>query len=392
MKLPPVVLTIDGIDGSGKKTLADMVRKFLENRNFKVYMADFPQYETFTGRAVKHYLDTGYDKSTNRMAAATLYSADRNFYWMSTFDKFFSRRDDGPDYVIMNRNWTSNVLFHTALLTAKPEELFQVEPVHKFTNWLPAMTLAEWYHLLVGAGRINTGNLWTRRYMESAIASAGADDPIQDIRSTLVRGALDAKENGLTPHEFLTRQTVTNTITYGVGLDAESHSVHRPLLHEDWDMVMNYYHQTRIGTIQLMLYTLFVMEIMPWFCTDDLKHMEFRSVVLTSSSAKNSEHIFLDNMLKRYNGDTSKLDVHERSNDYLGAVVENVHFIYRYFDQVVTPDHIFRGFPQTQLTGVSKFFDYNIVHIDKSEDDASLRGLDDEFEEVLQKLGLAGLQ
>lgn len=380
------VLTIDGIDGSGKATLSQMVEDHLLSLGHSVVSVDFPRYETTTGKAISEYLHNGYCQSNNRTGAAVLYSADRCRYWM---ENFYDICNGDYEYIILNRNWLSNVFFHTALLTAKADELDQVEPKYKLSSWMPPMTLVEWYHLLTTIGLLKTDRLWSEDYMSEFMSSLQLNTKDDGIRNGLINTMRMAVAGTISPYDYLTTTSTTTAVEYTDPWTGkvDKWQVRRYLVYEDWNTILQSYMKMRIARVQIMMMTMFMAEIMPWFETPDSRDIEFRTVVLSSSRPSHSEKLFHDNLLKRYNGDVSKLDVHEKSNDYLGSVVENVAFIRENLSKILALDGIFNIMP-TSIGGMSKYFTFDIVNIDRSYDDPSLRSIDDEFSEILQKLRL----
>ena len=380
----PIVLTIDGIDGSGKATITERIIDHIRDSGHSVTSVSFPDYLSPTGQAVSEYLGNGYVQSNNRIAAATLYSADRNRYWMNNFRRLFS---GDYEYVVLNRNWMANILFQTSLLTAKATELNSVEQKYKLSYWMPAMTLAEWYHLLKAAGMIKTDRLWSEQYIRDFIDSLPADASIDGARIGLNDGMKRAFDKKLTAYEYLTTASMTANIMFpnsAAENGIEVKTVDHPIIHENWKDILQAYKMNRINVIRIMMLTMFQSEIAPWFENDNF---EFRTVVLSSSRPSHSQQLFRKNMLKRYNGDASKLDVHEQSSDYLGSVVENAAFIKENMSEILSIDGIFRALLPNSA-GLMKYFNYDIINIDASYDDLTLRPLDDEVAETLEKLRL----
>ena len=381
----PIVLTIDGIDGSGKATITERIIDHIRDSGHSVTSVSFPNYLSPTGQAISEYLGNGYDQSNNRTAAATLYSADRNRYWMNNFWRLFG--SGGYDYIVLNRNWMANIFFHTALLTAKATELNAVEQKYKLSYWMPAMTLAEWYHLLKAAGMIMTDRLWSEQYIRDFIDSLPTETSLDGARIGINGGMKRTFDKKLTAYEYLTKVSMTANVEFpnsAAENGFEVKSIEHPLVHENWMGILQAYKMNRINTVCIMMLTMFQSEIMPWFGNEDF---EFRTVVLSSSRPSHSQQLFRKNLLKRYNRDASKLDVHEQSGDYLGSVVENVAFIKENLSEILSIDGIFRAL-LPQSTGLTKYFDYDIINIDTGYDDPTLRPLDDEVAETIEKLRL----
>ena len=199
-----------------------------------------------------------------------------------------------------------------------------------------------------------------------------------------MKRAFDKK---LTAYEYLTTASMTANIMFPNSTaenGIEVKTVDHPIIHENWKDILQAYRLNRINTIRIMMLTMFQSEIAPWF---ENENFEFRTVVLSSSRPSHSQQLFRKNMLKRYNGDVSKLDVHEQSSDYLGSVVENATFIKENMSEILSIDGIFRAL-LPQSSGLMKYFNYDIINIDAGYDDPTLRPLDDEVAETLEKLRL----
>lgn len=73
-------IVIDGTDGSGKATQAELLVKKIKKSGYKVKKIDFPQYENnFFGNVVARYLrgEFGSSSEVSPYLASVLYSADR---------------------------------------------------------------------------------------------------------------------------------------------------------------------------------------------------------------------------------------------------------------------------------------------------------------------------
>ncbi len=73
------LITIDGIDSSGKATQADLLIKRLNKFGYQAEVADFPQYNTKSAGLVEEYLDGKYGgvQEVGPYASSIFYAADR---------------------------------------------------------------------------------------------------------------------------------------------------------------------------------------------------------------------------------------------------------------------------------------------------------------------------
>ncbi len=54
------LITIEGIDGSGKRTQTDLLSRFLVEQGYKVKKLSFPNYEGLVGQTIASYLQGDY--------------------------------------------------------------------------------------------------------------------------------------------------------------------------------------------------------------------------------------------------------------------------------------------------------------------------------------------
>ena len=121
----PVILALEGLDGSGKTVQTALLREYLESANKSVLTLDFPQYESFFGKEIGKLL-SGANKDSNAMdldpkAMCLWYALDR---W-STLSKTDWRN---YDCVLFNRYTLSSAVYQTA---RKYDELNW-----DFANWV----------------------------------------------------------------------------------------------------------------------------------------------------------------------------------------------------------------------------------------------------------------
>lgn len=123
-------IVIEGSDGSGKKTQADLLIKHLKSKKIKTGYYDFPQYGTsFFGKMVGSYLngDFGGLEDVSPYLISILYAGDR-------FEASKKMKTDLAlgKVIVSNRYMQSNMAFQTSKLTRKSDQ-------KKFLDWLVRM-------------------------------------------------------------------------------------------------------------------------------------------------------------------------------------------------------------------------------------------------------------
>ena len=101
------IIVIEGLDGSGKATQADLLNNYLRSKGIDTYVLDLPFYNDPSSTLVKMYLsgEMG-DKPSdvNAYAASTFYAVDR----YASFKKFWEKEYNSEKIIIANRYTTSN--------------------------------------------------------------------------------------------------------------------------------------------------------------------------------------------------------------------------------------------------------------------------------------------
>ena len=119
------LIVIEGSDGSGKKTQAEMLFERAKKEGYKVELLSFPQYDKFFGKEIKAYLngEFGNLNQVHPKFASLLYALDRH----SIKNEIIAKLNRGCN-IITNRYMESNI-GHQA-------SKFSGEERDKFIEWL----------------------------------------------------------------------------------------------------------------------------------------------------------------------------------------------------------------------------------------------------------------
>lgn len=120
MSKKPVIISFEGIDGSGKGLQSELLVKKLEKMKSKVLVADFPQYKDFFGKEIGKLLSGNYEVTAENLdakSASLWYALDR-------FDFFKDKDLTKYDVVIMNRSTYSNIGFQTTRVKKEEQKEF----------------------------------------------------------------------------------------------------------------------------------------------------------------------------------------------------------------------------------------------------------------------------
>ena len=108
-------IVIEGLDGSGKATQTEILRRTLSDRGEKVRKLTFPDYDSRGSALVKMYLDGEFGSKpddVNAYAAAAFYTVDR----AATFLRLRKEGFDGGCTLLADRYATSNIIYQMAKL------------------------------------------------------------------------------------------------------------------------------------------------------------------------------------------------------------------------------------------------------------------------------------
>lgn len=108
-------IVIEGLDGSGKATQTEILRKYLEQKGNNVTKLTFPDYGNPSSSLVKMYLggqlgDNPAD--VNAYAASAFYSVDR----VASYLQFWKKDYENGNVILADRYATSNIIYQMSKL------------------------------------------------------------------------------------------------------------------------------------------------------------------------------------------------------------------------------------------------------------------------------------
>lgn len=112
------MVVIEGLDGSGKSTQAELLKNWLQRNGYDTYTLDLPYYNDPSSTLVKMYLggEMG-DKPSdvNAYAASTFYAVDR----FASYKKYWEKEYNSDKITVANRYTTSNASHQMTKLDEK---------------------------------------------------------------------------------------------------------------------------------------------------------------------------------------------------------------------------------------------------------------------------------
>lgn len=121
------LIVIEGLDGSGKATQAELLCNALKQSGKQVQKISFPDYDSDSSALVKMYLDGQFGSDpddVNAYAASSFYAVDRYAGYKRNWGKFY---DEGG-IVVADRYTTSNAIHQCSKL---PQHLWD-----EYLEWL----------------------------------------------------------------------------------------------------------------------------------------------------------------------------------------------------------------------------------------------------------------
>lgn len=139
MKLNGKIIAIEGIDGSGKQTQVEHLKRRLENAGYEVYTKPFPNYDSMSSAPVKMYLqgELGNNpEDVTAKAASILFAVDRYITYKKEMEREYL---EGKKVMLLDRYVGSNII-HQASKLISDLQLSDVAKCDKeitdFISWL----------------------------------------------------------------------------------------------------------------------------------------------------------------------------------------------------------------------------------------------------------------
>ncbi len=123
-----ILITIDGLDGSGKQTQSELLFDRLTKAGIKSKIVSFPDYDSNSSALVKMYLGGEFShdpNAVNAYAASAFFAVDRVASYISDWKKDY---DDGT-VIIANRYTTANAIHQLSKIDDNAER-------DSFLDWL----------------------------------------------------------------------------------------------------------------------------------------------------------------------------------------------------------------------------------------------------------------
>lgn len=108
-------IVIEGLDGSGKATQTEILRKYFEQNGETVKKLTFPDYDNESSALVKMYLGGEFGDNpddVNAYAAAAFYTVDR----IASYLKFWKEDYENGSVILADRYATSNIIYQMSKL------------------------------------------------------------------------------------------------------------------------------------------------------------------------------------------------------------------------------------------------------------------------------------
>lgn len=108
-------IVIEGLDGSGKATQTEILKKAFESEGEKVLKLSFPDYDNPSSALVKMYLGGEFGDNpadVNAYAASAFYTVDR----IAAFLKYWKKDYENGTIILADRYATSNIIYQMSKL------------------------------------------------------------------------------------------------------------------------------------------------------------------------------------------------------------------------------------------------------------------------------------
>lgn len=123
------IIVIDGLDGSGKATQANILFNKLQSQGYNVHKISFPAYESPSSGPVKMYLNGEIGQKASELSpyvCSTFYTVDRAIQYMKDF-KYILEQEDS--LLICDRYISANIIHQGG-------KIKDIEERKKFFKWV----------------------------------------------------------------------------------------------------------------------------------------------------------------------------------------------------------------------------------------------------------------
>lgn len=150
-----IILNIDGLDGTGKQTITDLLTKGTQNAT----KISFPNYESSTGALVKKFLNgkLGDPKLMDPITASMAYVYDRQINLLKSQEEF----EEKYDFIVFDRSYMSNYFYQAMKYTIDGHD--QITDDSFSGAW---RELIEFQQLMK---KLEIDNTWLKNYSENII-------------------------------------------------------------------------------------------------------------------------------------------------------------------------------------------------------------------------------
>lgn len=125
----PYIIEIEGTDGSGKETQANLLKDRLSAIGYHCNVISFPYYSSDSSSLVKSMLSGAFGTSINKYASALSFSLDRYFSYITEWKQII----DTSSIVIFDRYTGSNYIYQTIDLPYN-ETINMISDINRLEN------------------------------------------------------------------------------------------------------------------------------------------------------------------------------------------------------------------------------------------------------------------
>ena len=126
--MTPIIVTIEGTDGSGKETQCNEISKKLKSLGFTVKQLSFPMYNSDSSYFVKQYLNGEYgdlsNTKINEYSGSLLFAMDRFISYITDWSNDIKKYD----FIIMDRYVESNLIHQGSKIKS-------ISDIIRFIDW-----------------------------------------------------------------------------------------------------------------------------------------------------------------------------------------------------------------------------------------------------------------